>query len=98
MKKNIHPIFREVIFQDVSSQFQILTKSTVATKKSLKFNGKSYPLVQFDVSSSSHPFDTGQQRLLDTQGRAEKFKKRYGKKASSTEKHLSQKKTKPKPN
>ena len=86
MKKKIHPQFREVIFQDVSSKFQILTKSTVNTKQTTQYKGKSYPLVQFDVSSSSHPFYTGQQRLLDTEGRAEKFKKRYGRKALPVQK------------
>ncbi len=79
MKKNIHPEFREVVFKDVSTQFQIITKSTVKSKNTVELNGKSYPLVTFDVSSSSHPFYTGKQRLLDTEGRAEKFRKKYAK-------------------
>ena len=79
MKKKIHPEFREVVFKDVSNKFQILTKSTVKSKNTIELNGKNYPLVTFDVSSSSHPFYTGQQRLLDTEGRAEKFRKRYAK-------------------
>ena len=79
MKKKIHPEFREVVFKDVSTQFHIVTKSTVKTKNTIELKGKSYPLVTFDVSSSSHPFYTGQQRLLDTEGRAEKFRKKYAK-------------------
>ncbi|MDE0119368.1 MAG: type B 50S ribosomal protein L31 [Bdellovibrionales bacterium] len=79
MKKKIHPEFREVVFKDVSTQFHIITKSTVKTKNTTELNGKSYPVVTFDVSSASHPFYTGQQRLLDTEGRAEKFRKKYAK-------------------
>ena len=79
MKKDIHPNFKEVVFKDVSTQFHIITKSTVKSKNSIELNGKTYPLVTFDVSSSSHPFYTGEQRLLDTEGRAEKFRKKYAK-------------------
>ena len=78
MKKDIHPEFREVVFKDVSTQFYIITKSTMNSKNTIELKGKTYPLVTFDVSSSSHPFYTGQQRLVDTEGRAEKFRKKYG--------------------
>ena len=83
MKKDIHPEFREVVFKDVSTQFHIITKSTMKSKSTIELKGKTYPLVTFDVSSSSHPFYTGQQRLVDTEGRAEKFRKKYGKSAST---------------
>ena len=79
MKKDIHPEVREVVFKDISCDFQIITKSTVKTKDSVEVGGKTYPLVTFDVSSASHPFYTGQQRMLDTEGRAEKFLKKYKK-------------------
>ncbi len=78
MKKDIHPEFKEVVFKDVSTQFYIITKSTMNSKNTIELNGKTYPLVTFDVSSSSHPFYTGKQRLIDTEGRAEKFRKKYG--------------------
>ena len=84
MKKDAHPDFKEVVFKDVSTQFYIVTKSTVKTKNNIEINGKTYPLVTFDVSSSSHPFYTGQQRLVDTEGRAEKFRKKYKKTNSPT--------------
>ncbi len=89
MKKDIHPEFKKVVFKDVSTGFQILTKSTVRSKNTTELNGKTYPLVTFDVSSSSHPFYTGKHRLMDTEGRAEKFRKKYlrnasGAKASSS--------------
>ena len=77
MKKDIHPKTRPVVFKDISSGFQIITSSTVETKQSIELEGKSYPLVSFDVSSASHPFYTGKQRLLDTEGRAERFMKKY---------------------
>ena len=77
MKKDIHPEFREVVFQDVSCGFQYLTKSTVRTSKTAEYEGKEYPCVNMDISSASHPFYTGQQRVMDTEGRIERFKKKY---------------------
>lgn len=80
MKKEIHPEFREVVFKDVSCDFTLLTKSTIKAKETIQLDGKEYPVVKVEISSGSHPFFTGQQRLIDTEGRAEKFKKKYGKK------------------
>ena len=86
MKQEIHPVYREVIFKDISSDFEILTRSTVQAKdKGTWKDGKEYPLVKVEISSHSHPFFTGQQRLLDTEGRVEKFMKRY-KKTEATKK------------
>lgn len=81
MKNEIHPEFREVIFKDVSCDFELKTLSTVKSKETIKWqDGKEYPLVKVDISSHSHPFYTGKQRMIDTEGRAEKFMKKYGKK------------------
>lgn len=81
MKDGIHPEFRDVIFKDVSSDFTYKTKSTMKAKETIKWqDGKEYPLITVEISSASHPFYTGQQRLIDTEGRAEKFLKKYGKK------------------
>ena len=77
MKKNIHPKMREVVFRDISCGFEMITQSTAPSKEKVEVSGKTYPLVTFDVSSQSHPFYTGQQRLVDTEGRAEKFMKKY---------------------
>ena len=77
MKKDIHPPCRRVVFKDISSGFQIITSSTVQTKETIDVEGTNYPLVTFDISSSSHPFYTGKQRLVDTEGRAERFMKKY---------------------
>ncbi|MEK6556041.1 MAG: type B 50S ribosomal protein L31 [Bdellovibrionota bacterium] len=82
MKDGIHPQFRPVIFKDISCNFEYLTMSTVKTKETAQWkDGKEYPIVKFEVSSSSHPFYTGKHRVMDTEGRAEKFKKKYAKKA-----------------
>lgn len=81
MKKELHPQFRPVVFKDVSCDWEMLTISTVRSKETTTWkDGKEYPLVKVDISSQSHPFYTGQQRMVDTEGRAEKFRKKYGRK------------------
>ena len=77
MKKDIHPEFREVVFKDVGSGEMFLTRSTVNTKETVKFEGKEYPMFQIEISSASHPFFTGKQKLVDTAGRVERFKRKY---------------------
>jgi large subunit ribosomal protein L31 len=80
MKAGIHPEYREVVFQDVSSDFAILTRSTMDSKETIKWeDGKEYPLVKVEVSSASHPFYTGKHKVLDSGGRVDRFKKRYSK-------------------
>ena len=79
MKAGIHPDYREVVFQDVTSDFSFLTRSTVSAKETITWeDGNEYPLVKLDVSSESHPFYTGKQKTLDTAGQVDKFNKRYG--------------------
>ena len=81
MKKDIHPNYRPVVFQDNGADFAILTKSTVETKETITWTGgKEYPLVRVDISSQSHPFYTGKQNIVDTAGRVDRFKRKYGKK------------------
>ena len=79
MKKDIHPKeYRYVVFQDVSCNYSFLTKSSIHTKDKIKWeDGKEYPLFKLDISSKSHPYFTGQQNLVDTAGRIEKFNKKY---------------------
>jgi large subunit ribosomal protein L31 len=80
MKDGIHPEYREVVFQDVSSDFAILTRSTMNSKETIKWeDGNEYPLVKVEVSSASHPFYTGKHKVLDSGGRVDRFKKRYAK-------------------
>ena len=79
MKKDIHPEYRNVVFKDVSTDFAILTKSTIQTSETIKWEDcKDYPLNKVDSSSASHPFYTGKQKIIDTEGRIEKFQKKFG--------------------
>jgi large subunit ribosomal protein L31 len=80
MKADIHPEYKEVVFQDISTDFAILTRSTIKTKETIKWeDGNEYPLIKVEVSSASHPFYTGKHKVLDSGGRVDRFKKRYGK-------------------
>lgn len=77
MKKDLHPTdYRPVVFQDLNDNTTFLTRSTVATDETTKLDGVEYPLVKVHISSSSHPFYTGQQKLVDIEGRVDKFKAR----------------------
>ena len=79
MKPDIHPSYRSVVFQDTSSDFTFLTKSTIETSETIEWeDGETYPLAKVEISSESHPFYTGKQILVDTTGRVERFRKRYG--------------------
>ncbi len=80
MKADIHPKYREVVFKDLSSDFAILTRSTVSSKETIKWeDGNEYPLIKVEVSSQSHPFYTGKHKLMDSGGRVDRFKRRYKK-------------------
>lgn len=82
MKKDIHPEdYRFVVFQDISADYSFLSKSTINTKDSIKWeDGNEYPLVKLEISDQSHPFFTGKMKFIDTAGRIEKFNKKYAKK------------------
>ena len=83
MKADIHPQYQSVVFQDVSSDFAFLTRSTMSSKETIKWeDGKEYPLIKVEVSSASHPFFTGKKLFVDTAGRVEKFQRKYGRKTS----------------
>jgi large subunit ribosomal protein L31 len=78
MKKQLHPKnYRPVVFQDLNNDFKFLTRSTVATEETIKWeDGNEYPLVKVHITSTSHPFFTGEERVLDIEGRVDKFKAR----------------------
>ena len=82
MKKAIHPEnYRLVVFKDMSNGHSFLSRSTAASKESVKWeDGKEYPLVKLEISNTSHPFFTGKNVLVDTAGRIDKFKRKYEKK------------------
>ncbi|MEO7149693.1 MAG: type B 50S ribosomal protein L31 [Rhodanobacteraceae bacterium] len=78
MKADIHPKYQPVVFQDISSDFAFLTSSTMASKETIKWeDGQEYPLIKVEISSASHPFYTGKQKVMDAGGRIDKFKRRY---------------------
>ncbi len=77
MKEGIHPEYRPVVFQDVSADYTMLTRSTIKTKDTITLDGQEYPLVKVDISSESHPFFTGKQKFVDAAGRVEKFQKKF---------------------
>ena len=79
MKKDLHPAnYREVVFKDMSNEETFITRSTIATRETITIDGKEYPLVKLEITSSSHPFFTGKQKLVDTAGPVDKFMSRYG--------------------
>lgn len=79
MKKDIHPEYREVVFRDLAANFSFLSRSTAPSTQTITWeDGNEYPLIDMEISSASHPFYTGKARVLDTAGRVEKFKQRYG--------------------
>ncbi len=77
MKDGIHPVYREVVFQDTSTGTQFLTRSTIKTEKKVDYQGRQLPLVTVDISAASHPFFTGKLKFVDTAGRIEKFKTKF---------------------
>ena len=78
MKKDIHPNYAPVVFRDLASGTAILTRSTASSDKTIEWeDGQSYPVIDVEISSASHPFYTGKQRILDSAGRVEKFNQRF---------------------
>ncbi|MCH7788151.1 MAG: type B 50S ribosomal protein L31 [Acidobacteria bacterium] len=79
MKSDIHPDYRLVVFQDTSAASSFVTRSTIETSETIEWeDGNTYPLAKVEISSASHPFFTGQMKIVDTAGRVERFERRYG--------------------
>jgi large subunit ribosomal protein L31 len=85
MKPDIHPDYHPVVFQDATTGKTFLTRSTATSSHTIDWETpdglRTYPLVVVDVTSDSHPFWTGGNRVLDKAGQVEKFRKRYGRRA-----------------
>lgn len=78
MKADIHPDYKTVVFRDLASGATFLTRSTVTSDKTIEWeDGNSYPVFDVEISSASHPFYTGKQRIMDSAGRVERFNERY---------------------
>ncbi len=79
MKKDIHPSdYRPVVFKDMSNDEIFISRSTVNARETIEVDGVTYPLVKLEITNKSHPFYTGKQTLVDTAGRVDKFRSRYG--------------------
>ena len=86
MRAGIHPEYRTVVFRDTSSGATYRTRSTIRTDSTIELDGETLPVVNVEISAASHPFWTGNQRVLDTAGRVERFNQRYGAVARPTRK------------
>src|SRR4029453_1684450 len=83
MKQGVHPEYREVVFQDMQNDFKFITRSTLHSKETIEFEGKTYPLFKLDTSSESHPFYTGAQTRIVETGRVEKFRQKFAAKSEA---------------
>lgn len=86
MKENTHPEYKEVVFLDMSTGKKFLCRSAAQSDETTDFEGATYPVVKVSISSDSHPFYTGDQTFVDTEGRVDKFKKKYAQGTSSGKK------------
>ena len=77
MKADIHPTYNAVVFRDLASGATFLTRSTVSSDKTIELDGETYPVIDVEISSESHPFYTGKQRIMDSAGRVEKFNQHF---------------------
>ncbi len=79
MKKDIHPKLHKVVIKDMGADFAFLTTSTKSSAEKIKWeDGNEYPVIKVDISSASHPFFTGKLKLIDAEGRVDRFNKKYG--------------------
>ncbi|GAA2181790.1 type B 50S ribosomal protein L31 [Leucobacter tardus] len=77
MQTDIHPEYNAIVFRDLASGETFLTRSTRTSEKTIELDGTTYPVIDVEISSASHPFYTGKQRIMDSAGRVEKFNKRF---------------------
>jgi len=77
MKTDIHPEYNAIVFRDLASGETFLTRSTLSSDKTIELDGQTYPVIDVEISSASHPFYTGKQRIMDSAGRVEKFNQRF---------------------
>ena len=78
MRADIHPEYRFVMFRDVSCCAEFVTRSTMNSRETVEYNGEEIPLIKIDISSESHPFYTGTQKIMDTEGRVDRYLRKYG--------------------
>ncbi len=83
MTRHLHPDYRPVVFRDKSADLIFLTRSTAASAKTIEYQGATYPLVDVEISSASHPFWTGRDHVIDAEGRVDRFRRRYSGQAAA---------------
>ena len=91
MKKEVHPPYQDILFVDTATGTKFVCGSTLQPKEKEIFEGKEYPVYKVPISSASHPFFTGSQQLVDSEGRVDKFKKRYAQKVATAKKEKEEK-------
>lgn len=82
MKHTIDPPYRPVVFRDKAAGLAFRTQSTAPTTETIEFDGETLPLIDVQISSASHPFWTGRNKVIDSEGRVERFRRRYGRASS----------------
>ncbi|MBI5273786.1 MAG: type B 50S ribosomal protein L31 [Chlamydiales bacterium] len=92
MKKEGHPPYQDVLFVDTATGYRFVCGSTLQPKETEKFEGKEYPVYRLSISSASHPFFTGSQQFIDSEGRVDKFMKRYSQAAANAKKIVEEEK------
>lgn len=97
MKKEGHPDYQDVLFVDTSTGTKFVCGTTLKPAEKEKYEGKEYPVYRVPISSASHPFFTGSTQFVDTEGRVDKFRKRYAKKQEEVEKQAAAEEEKKKP-
>lgn len=97
MKKEGHPEYQDILFVDSSTGTKFVCGSTLKPQETEVFEGKEYPVYRVPISSASHPFFTGSKQFIDTEGRVDKFRKRYAKKKEEEEKQQSKREEKKAP-
>ena len=83
MKADIHPAYHKVVFIDNATGDEWISASTMTSKDTKEIDGEEIPLIRLEISSSSHPFWTGKMRELDSDGKIDRFRRRYGGKKKS---------------
>jgi large subunit ribosomal protein L31 len=92
MKKNTHPEYQDILFEDSSNGHKFVCGSTLKPKETAEFEGKTYPVYRAPITSASHPFFTGNKQFIDTEGRVDRFSKKYAMKKEQTLKNLEKEK------
>lgn len=82
MRKGIHPEYHPVVYVDPGADYEFVSRSTMTSEEVRNIDGVDHYVIRLEISAASHPFFTGKQHFVDTAGRIEKFRKRFGERGS----------------